>query len=118
MTTDPVYDDDLLSLFQNLDAKNVFRLSLETSHRRAELIKQRVNTQYSPEDLEAINGLLTADANGEPGNTLYDTPVTDEEKQLMAEELGYFRAAFLTEDPTHPDIFPPICGDPIPDFLN
>ena len=118
MTTDPVYDDDLLSLFQNPDAENFFRLSLETSHRRAELIKQRVDAQYSPEELEAINGLLTADANGEPGNTLYDTPVTAEEKQLMAEELGYFRAAFLTEDPTHPDIFPPICGLPLPDFLN
>ena len=118
MTTDPVYDDDRLSLFQNPHAKNFFRLSLETSQRRVELIKQRVDTQYSPEELEAINGLLTADANGEPGNTLYDTPVTDEEKQLMAEELGYFRAACLTEDPTHPDIFPPICGLPLPDFLN
>lgn len=118
MTTDPVYDDDRLSLFQNPHAKNFFRLSIETSHRRAELIKQRVDTQYSLEELEAINGLLTADANGEPGNTLYDTPVTDEEKQLMAEELGYFRAACLTEDPTLPDIFPPICGLPLPDFLN
>ena len=112
------YGNTLLNNYQNPRARHFIRLAHHTGNKCRTLIKKRVLEQYSPEQAESLNYYLSVDTNGEANNLLYQTPQTDAEKRLMAEQLDYYRAAILTEDPSLTDIFPPFCGIPVPDFLN
>ena len=116
--SEPVHNDRLLDFFKNPRSQYFWRRSIEKGRACRKLIKRRVKAQYSQEEAETLNYYLSADTNGECNDILYQTPVTDEEKHLMAEQCGYIRAAYLTEDPTHPDIFSSFCGIPLSDFLN